>query len=60
MERCKDIERRREVEAKLRLIKDTIEEIEMILYDYEEDTAKLLKEINTLEAELDRVSRKPA
>ena len=37
MERCKDIERQHEIEAKFKLLTDTIDDLKMIIFDQEQE-----------------------
>ena len=52
MERCKDIERQHEIEAKFKLLTDTIDDLKMIIFDQEQEIEKLAEENYGLEKEL--------
>lgn len=52
MERCKDIERQHEIEAKFKLLTDMIDDLKWIIYDQEQEIEKLAEENYGLEKEL--------
>ena len=52
MERCKDWERQREIEAKFKLLTETIDDLKMIIFDQEQEIEKLVSENDGLEKEL--------
>lgn len=52
MERCKDIERQHEIEAKFKLLTDTIDDLKTIIFDQEQEIEKLVSENDGLEKEL--------
>lgn len=52
MERCKDIERQHEIEAKFKLLTDTIDDLKMIIFDQEQEIEKHAEENYGLEKEL--------
>lgn len=52
MERSKDIEREQEIEAKFKILTETIDDLKMIIFDQEQEIEKLVKENCGLEKEL--------
>lgn len=52
MERSKDIEREQKIEAKFKILTETIDDLKMIIFDQEQEIEKLVKENYGLEKEL--------